>query len=330
MVDVAVLDDYQGVALRSADWGALGPGVGVRVFRDHLKDEERIVDRLAPFHVVVAMRERTPFPGRVLERLPGLRLLVTTGMANAAIDLAGATRLGIPVCGTGGLKYPTAELTWGLILALARQIPQEDQATRRGQWQTTVGTGLHGKVLGVIGLGTLGSQVAGIGRAFGMSVIAWSQNLTAERAAECGATRVSKDELLSRADVVTIHLKLSERTTGLLGRRELRLMKPTAFLVNTSRGPIVEEGALREALQQRIVAGAALDVFDDEPLPLDHPFRRLEGTVITPHLGYVTAEGYAVFYRDAVDDVRAFLAGDPVRVLNPDVLSSPRYRERAR
>jgi phosphoglycerate dehydrogenase-like enzyme len=326
MASVAVLDDYQGVALEMADWRALGPAVDVQVFRDHLKDEDRLVDRLAPFHAVVAMRERTPFLQRLLQRLPALRLLVTTGAANASIDLDGASRLGILVCGTRGLKYPTAELTWGLILAQARHIPREDQATRRGRWQMTLGTGLQGKVLGVIGLGTLGSQVAAIGRAFGMSVIAWSQNLTANRAAECGAALVSKEELLNRADIVTIHLKLSDRTHGFLGARELALMKPTAFLVNTSRGPIVEEGALIEALRRGAIAGAALDVFDDEPLPSDHPLRRLENTVITPHLGYVTREGYEVFYRDAVEDVRAFFDGNPVRALNPGVTSSPGYR----
>ena len=329
-MNVAILDDYQGVAPNMADWGALGPDTDVRVYRDHLKDEGRLSERLAWVHAVIAMRERTPFPGRLLERLPELRLLVTTGMANASIDLDDATGLGIVVCGTGGLKYPTAELTWGLILALARHIPHEDRATRNGHWQTTLGTGLRGKVLGVIGLGTLGSQVTTIGRAFGMAVIAWSQNLTGARAAQFGAILVSKDELLSRADVVTIHLKLSARTTGVLGRREFGLMKPSALLVNTSRGPIIDEAALIEALERRALAGAALDVFDDEPLPLDHPFRRLERIVITPHLGYVTVEGYEVFYRDAADDIRAFLAGTPVRVLNPGVLSSPHLRSRPR
>ena len=328
MLRVAILDDYQGVAATLADWDALGPDTEVHVYRDHLKDAGRVGERLAPIHAVVAMRERTPFPGPLLQRLPELRLLVTTGMANASIDVDSATRLGIVVCGTGGLKYPTAELTWGLILSLARHIPHEDRATRGGHWQTTLGTGLQGKVLGVIGLGTLGSQVATIGRAFGMTVIAWSQNLTGERAAQFGATLVSKDELLSRADVVTIHLKLSARTTGVLGRREFGLMKPSALLVNTSRGPIIDETAMVEALEQRTLAGAGLDVFDDEPLPLDHPFRRLERVVITPHLGYVTVEGYEVFYRDAADDIRAFLAGTPVRVLNPAVLSSSHLRRR--
>jgi phosphoglycerate dehydrogenase-like enzyme len=315
MMNVAVLDDYQGVALSMADWSALGGDVRVQVFRDHLAGERALVDRLGSFEAIVAMRERTPFPRSLLEALPGLRLLVTTGMRNASIDLQAATRLGITVCGTEGLGYPTAELTWGLILAWARRIAREDQATRDGRWQTTIGLGLRGKVLGVIGLGRLGSQVATIGRAFGMSVIAWSQNLTGERAAACGAAFVSKDDLLAQADVVTIHLQLSDRTRGLLGPRELGLMKADALLVNTSRGPIVDEGALIAALRQRTIAGAALDVFDEEPLPRDHPLRQLDSTVITPHLGYVTVEGYGVFYRDAVEDIRAFREGRPIRVL---------------
>jgi phosphoglycerate dehydrogenase-like enzyme len=316
MTNVAVLDDYQAVAPSVADWNSLGDGVRVQAFHDHLTEERTLVDRLRPFEVIVAMRERTPFPRSLLEALPHLRLLVTTGMRNASIDVEAATELGITVCGTAGLGYPTAELTWGLILAWARRIPREDRATREGRWQTTVGRGLRGKVLGVIGLGRLGSQVATIGRAFGMSVIAWSQNLTVERAAACGAALVAKDDLLTQADVVTIHLQLSDRTRGLLGARELGLMKATALLVNTSRGPIVDEDALVAALRQRTIAGAALDVFDEEPLPPDHPLRHLDGTVITPHLGYVTAEGYEVFYRDAVEDIRAFQGGHPIRVLN--------------
>jgi phosphoglycerate dehydrogenase-like enzyme len=325
-VRVALLDDYQDVALAMADWPALGAGVRTEAFHDHLTEEGEIADRLGPFDVIVAMRERTPFPRSLLARLPALRLLVTTGMSNAAIDLAAATHLGIVVCGTGGLGYPTAELTWGLILALARRIPHEYQAVRDGRWQTTVGVGLRGKTLGVAGLGRLGPQVASLGGAFGMAVLAWSQNLTPARAAACGAESVPKDELLARSDIVTLHLKLSARTAGLIGTRELGLMKRTAFLINTSRGPIVEERALLQALGEGTIAGAALDVFDDEPLPADHPFRRMENVVITPHLGYVTRENYEVFYRDALDDVRACAAGSPIRVLNPDVLSSPARR----
>jgi phosphoglycerate dehydrogenase-like enzyme len=322
--NVAVLDDYQGVALGMADWASLGGGVRVQAFRDHLTGERALIDRLEPFEVIVAMRERTPFSKSLLDRLPRLRLLVTTGMRNASIDVGAATELGLTVCGTEGLGYPTAELTWGLILAWARRIPHEDRATRQGGWQTSVGVCLGGKVLGVIGLGRLGSQVAAIGRAFGMSVVGWSQNLTAERAAACGATLTAKHDLLAQSDVVTIHLQLSERTRGLIGAKELGSMKAGALLVNTSRGPIVDERALIAALEQRTIAGAALDVFDEEPLPPDHPFRRLENTVITPHLGYVTLEGYQVFYRDAVEDVRAFLNGNPVRVLNPQVQSGRR------
>jgi len=317
MTRVAILDDYQDVARRLADWASLPKGVEVVVFRDHLAREAAVAARLLDFDVVVAMRERTPFPRTLLERLPRLRLLVTTGMRNASIDLRAAADRGVLVCGTGGLPYPTAELAWALILALARRVPREDRATREGGWQETLGTGLNGKTLGVLGLGTLGSRVARVGRAFEMNVVAWSQNLTAERAAAAGATLVDRDELLSRADVVTIHLVLSDRTRGLIGARELGLMRRTAYLVNTSRGPIVDEAALIETLQAGLIAGAGLDVYDEEPLPRDHPLRRLPNTVITPHLGYVTEETYRIFYAEAVDDVRAFLASAPVRVLRP-------------
>lgn len=316
MVRVAILDDYQHVALQMSDWNVLPADVEVRVFSDHLADQDALVERLKDFEVVMAMRERTPFPRSLLERLPTLRLLTTTGMRNAAIDLQAATDCGVVVCGTGGVLYPTAELTWGLILALLRHIPREDQATRTGQWQVSMGIGLHSKVLGVVGLGNLGSQVATVGKAFQMSVLAWSQNLTAERAAQVGATLVSKDELLSQSDVVTIHLVLSQRTTRLLGTRELGLMKPTSYLVNTSRGPIVDEQALVAALQKKTIAGAALDVFDEEPLPLDHPLRRLENTVLTPHIGYVTTETYRIFFGQTVENIQAFLNGAPVRVIN--------------
>jgi len=312
---VAVLDDYQNVALQMTDWSVLPSDVQVQVFRDHLADPQEVAQRLRGFEIVMAMRERTPFPRRLLEELPQLKLLVTTGMRNASIDIEAARDLGITVCGTRGVPYPTAELTWALILALVRRVPQEDKATRAGQWQVSVGEGLNGKVLGLLGLGNLGSQVATVGKAFGMSLLAWSQNLTAERAAQYGATLVSKDDLLSRSDIVTIYLVLSARTRGLISARELGLMQRTAYLINTSRGPIVEEQALIQALQQGTIAGAALDVFDEEPLPLDHPFRRLENTVITPHLGYVTVEGYRIFFGDAVEDMRAFLSGTPTRVI---------------
>ena len=317
MTRVAILDDYQNVAMGLADWKSLPGGTEVVAFRDHLHELDAVAKRLADFDVVVAMRERTAFPRALLEKLPKLRLLVTTGMRNASIDMKAAADRGITVCGTSGLPYPTAELTWGLVLALFRRIAVEDRATREGTWQTTLGLGLNGKTLGVIGLGTLGSRVARYGKAFEMEVLAWSQNLTAERAAEVGATLVGKDELLRRSDVVSLHLVLSDRSRGLVGARELGLMKRTAYLVNTSRGPIVDEAALIRALRDGTIAGAGLDVFEPEPLPLDHPFRTLPNTVITPHLGYVTEETYRVFFGHALEDVQAFLRGAPVRVLKP-------------
>jgi phosphoglycerate dehydrogenase-like enzyme len=317
MARVAILDDYQNVARRMADWASLPAGTEVVVFPDHLSDPSAVAARLADFEAVIAMRERTPFPKALLERLPKLKLLVTTGMRNASIDVAAALERKIVVCGTAGLPYPTAELTWGLILALFRRLPAEDRATREGRWQISCGLGLNGKTLGVVGLGGLGSRVAKIGRAFEMDVIAWSQNLTAARASEIGATLVTKDELLARADVVSIHLVLGDRTRKLVGARELALMKPTAYLINTSRGPIVDEAALVAALRQGKLAGAGLDVYDEEPLPLDHPLRNLPSTVITPHLGYVTEEGYRIFYGQALEDVKAWLAGEPVRLLRP-------------
>lgn len=317
MTRVAILDDYQDVALSVADWKSLGPEVAVQAFHERLVGEDVLVKRLADFEVIVAMRERTHFPRSVLERLPKLKLLVTTGMRNVAIDAKAAAELGIVVSGTGMLTPPTAELTWGLILALARHIPEEAQHMRSGGWQTTVGVGLHGKILGVLGLGKLGSEVARVGRAFQMEVIAWSQNLTAENASSVGATRVEKDELFQRADFVTIHLILSKRTRGLVTARELALMKPGAYLINTSRGPIVEERALIDVLTNRKIAGAALDVYDEEPLPENHSLRRLDNVVLTPHLGYVTVENYRRAYGEAVEDIRAFLAGNPIRTISP-------------
>jgi len=316
-VRVAILDDYQGVAQASGPWERLGDAVEVTVFRDHVDDDDALVERLRPFEVVLAMRERTPFGAARLERLPSLRLLVTTGMGNAAIDVAAAARLGITVCGTRGLPSPTAELTWALILALVRHVPAEDRALRTGGWQHTIGTELAGRTLGVIGLGRLGTRVAAIGRAFEMDVVAWSQNLSADTAANAGVRAVARAELLATADVVTIHLRLSERTRGLIGAAELAAMKPGAYLVNTSRGPIVDEAALLAALREGTIAGAGLDVYDTEPLPPDHPLRSAPNTVLTPHVGYVTTGTYAVFHGDAVEDIEAWLAGEPVRVLAP-------------
>ncbi|EHR51595.1 lactate dehydrogenase-like oxidoreductase [Saccharomonospora marina XMU15] len=310
---IAILDDYQNVALSLADWDSLH--ADIEVFTRHIADRDELVRRLAGFDVVVAMRERTPFPDEVLAGLPDLRLLVTTGHRNASIDVAAATRRGIVVCGTGYLPHPTAELTWALILAAVRHLPKEERAMREGGWQTTLGTSLHGSTLGLLGLGRLGSRVAGIGQAFGMRTIAWSHNLTPERAAEHGVTAVSKERLFAESDVLSIHLVLGERTRGLVTAAEFALMKPTALLVNTSRGPIVDESALVQALRQGDIGGAALDVYDTEPLPADHPLRSLPNTVLTPHIGYVTRDVYEVFYRDAVADIAAFAQGSPIRVI---------------
>jgi len=311
----AIIDDFQGCALGMADWGALAPDIAVEAFRDHLADEDALARRLAGFEIVCAMRERTPFPRSLFEKLPKLELLLTSGMRNLSIDLAAARDHGVTVCGTPSVGTPTAELAWGLILALARRIPAEDRATREGGWQHTLGVALEGKTLGVIGLGRLGARVARIGKAFGMEAIAWSQNLTEERCREIGVTLADKQALLRTADVVTIHLLLSGRTRGLLGAAELALLKPGAFLVNTSRGPIVDEAALVDALERRAIAGAGLDVFDIEPLPAGHPLRRLDNTVITPHLGYVSAENYRCYFPAMVEDISAWLAGAPVRGL---------------
>ena len=328
MVKVAVLDDYQDVALKMADWGALPDDAEVRVFRDHLSNVGDLVERLRDFEIVACMRERTPFQRDLLSQLPNLRLLVTTGLGNAAIDLDAATGLGIVVCGTNGRGYPTAELTWGLILALLRHIPREHAAIQRGLWQTTVGEDLNGRTLGLLGLGRLGSRVAAVGLAFEMSIIAWSQNLTADTAARHGAALVSRDELFARSDVLSVHLVLSDRTRGLVTARELGLMKPTAFLINTSRGPIVEETALVDALRSRSIAGAGLDVFDEEPLPPGHPLRELDNVVLTPHIGYVSRATYELFFEHTVQGIAAYLAGNPVRVLNPPVLPNARRLER--
>lgn len=324
MIKIALLDDYQNVALESADWRTLPPDTTVEVFQDHLTDDAAVADRLKDFDVVMALRERTPFPRVLLEKLPKLKLLTTAGMGNASIDLNACNELGILVCGTGFSPRATMELTWGLILGLLRHIPQEYRASRHGVWQETLGLGVDGKTIGLLGLGRIGAQMAEVARAFHMPIIAWSQNLTAARAQECGAQLVSKDDLMAQSDIVSIHLQLSDRTTGLLGTRELGLMKPSAYLINTSRGPIVDENALIDALARQGIAGAGLDVFDIEPLPLDHPLLRLDNVVLTPHIGYVTKETYDLFYGDTVENIRGFLAGTPLRVLNPEVLDTGR------
>ena len=312
MKKLAILDDYQGVAMEMADWSPLRNDVEIAVFRDHLSDEDAVAERLRDFEIVMAMRERTPFPRSLFEKLPRLELLVSSGMRNLSIDLEAAADHGVVCTGTPSLGYPTAELTWGLIHALARRVALEDRETRAGAWQKTVGIGLRDKVLGVMGLGRIGMDVARVGAAFGMRVIAWSQNLTQERCDEAGARLASREKILRTSDFLTIHLLLSDRTRGLLQREDLALMKSTAYLVNTSRGPIVNEAALIEALRDDRIAGAGLDVFDAEPLPSDHPFRNLPNTVITPHLGYVTEENYRNWYGGTVENVRSWLDGETV------------------
>lgn len=311
---VALLDDYQDVGRSLGDWSDV-PTATVTAFVDHIAEEDELVAALAGFDVVVAMRERTQLPGRVLERLDALRLLITTGMSNAAIDMGAAERLGITVCGTGGLLSPTSEHTWGLILALLRHIPADAHDMAQGGWQRRMGRGLAGNRLGLVGLGRLGAAVARVGLAFDMDVVAWSPNLTDERAAEVGVRRVGRDEIFFTADVVSVHLVLSERSRHLLGRHEIGLMRPTAVLVNTSRGPIVDEAALVDALATRRILGAALDVYDQEPLARQHPLRGLDNVVLTPHTGYVTAECMQLFHQEIVEDVAAFVAGSPIRVL---------------
>jgi phosphoglycerate dehydrogenase-like enzyme len=312
---IAILDDYQRVAPDLADWERLPDGSQILAFDRHIADMDELAAALQPCDAVILMRERTPFPAALIERLPHLRLLVTTGGRNASIDLEACRARGITVCGTGSVGTPTAELTWGLILALVKRIPLEDRALRAGLWQTGLTQGLAGKRLGLLGLGKLGAQVARVGQAFGMDVVAWSQNLTPERAAEVGVRRVEKEELFAASDVVSLHVILSERTRGIVGAGELEAMKPTAFLINTSRAGLVDEAALLSALRERRIAGAGLDVFPVEPLPPGSPLLTLPNVVLTPHLGYVTRENYAVFYRDALEDILAWHAGAPVRVL---------------
>lgn len=314
---VAVLDDYQDAAQRFGPWETLGREVDVTTFLDHVAEDDALVERLAPFEVVVAMRERTPFTAQRLERLPNLRLLVTTERANAAIDVARATALGITVSGTRGMLAPTSELTWALILAVTRNVCAEDRAVRAGGWQHTIGPELAGRTLGIVGLGRQGKRVAAVGRAFEMRVIAWSQHLDPEAAEAVGVEAVGKEELLRTADVVCVHLRLSERTRGLIGAPELELMRPTAYLVNTSRGPIIEEGALVHALRTGAIAGAGLDVFDEEPLPAEHPLRSAPNTVITPHIGYVSTGNYALYFEGVVEAIAAYRAGAPIRVVAP-------------
>jgi len=304
---IAILDDYQNVSLKMADWTALAARADITVFNDHLADPEALVERLARFDILCVMRERTPLSREVLQRLPRLKLIASTGARNASIDSSAAKELGIAVTATGYQPTATIELTWALILASVRFVVRENQAVRDGFWQTSIGEELGGKTLGVLGLGNIGTQVARLGLAFGMKVIAWSQNMTPEIAEAAGAKLVSKEELFAEADIVTIHLVLSSRTAGLVGAAELALMKPTARLINTSRGPIVDEPSLIEALRSHKIAGAAIDVFDLEPLPPQHPFRAMANVLATPHIGYVTENLYRTFYRDVVKSITTWL-----------------------
>jgi phosphoglycerate dehydrogenase-like enzyme len=307
MMKIAILDDYQNVALQMADWSSLATMAEITVFNDRVADTRALVERLLPFDVVCVMRERTPLPREILEQLPRLKLIASTGPQNASIDMATTKERGIAVTATGFRSTSTIELTWALILGSARHIVRENNSVRRGLWQTAFGHELYGKTLGVLGLGNIGREVARIGLAFGMNVIAWSENLTQDVAEGAGATLVERSDLFRRADIVTIHLVLSKRTTDLVGAPELELMKATAWLINTSRGPIVNEAALVRALQSRTIAGAALDVFDEEPLPTGHPFQSLDNVLATPHIGYVSEELYRTLYGDVVTSIATWL-----------------------
>jgi len=310
---IAVLDDYGDLARRFGDWDRFGDAV--TIFHDHLGNDDAVGEQLAPFDIVALMRERTPFGRELIARLPKLRLIVTSGMTNRAIDLDACAERGIAVCGTEGGRSAVVEIAWGLILALAHRIPFVDRDLRAGHWQLGLGDVIGGKTLGLVGLGRIGARMAVLAPAFGMRVVAWSQHLTAERAAACGAELVARDELFRQADVVSVHLVSSERTRGLVGARELAQMKPTAFLINTARGPIVDEAALVDALARGRIAGAGLDVYDAEPLPVDHPLRRLPNTVLTPHVGYATESSFRVFYPQMIEDIEAWMRGAPIRVL---------------
>jgi phosphoglycerate dehydrogenase-like enzyme len=312
----AILDDYQNVALQVADWSKIKGDVEIKVFNQALGSPQNVIAALKGFNIVCLMRERTLFQRDVISALPDLKLIVTSGARNAAIDVAAANERQIPVCGTETVGNPTAALTIGLMIELTRKIGYENHQLKAGaRWQTTLGVELFGKTLGIVGLGKLGGKVATIAKALDMKVIAWSQNLTEGTASAGGATLVSKEELFKQSDLITVHLQLSQRTRGLIGAAELGLMKPTAYFINTSRGPIADEKALLSALQGKKIAGAGIDVYDVEPLPVDHPFRKLDNAVITPHLGYVTAENYRRFYGQMVDNIRGWLDGKPARVI---------------
>lgn len=315
-VRCAILDDYQNVVLKLADWSAFKGKVDLHVFNQHLGAADKVTAALQDFEIIVAMRERTAFPRAVIEALPKLKLLITTGARNASIDIEAAKARGVTVCGTGSFGNPTSGIAIGLMLELTRHIGYENARLHAGAvWQSTIGADLDGLTLGILGLGKLGTRTANIAKAFGMKVIAWSQNLTEDKCREVGVGYVGKDDLFRQSDFITIHVVLSPRTRGLVGAKELGLMKPSAYLINTSRGPIVEEAALLSVLREKKIAGAGLDVFDIEPLPLDHPLRKMDNVMITPHLGYVSEQNYRAYFAGVVDDIRAFLDGKPVRVI---------------
>ncbi|WP_404940069.1 D-2-hydroxyacid dehydrogenase family protein [Pseudomonas atacamensis] len=315
-VQIAVIDDWQDVARDVVDWSVLESIGEVTFVHDYPADNATLAERLGQYEVICVMRERTRFDADLLGRLPNLKLLVTGGMRNAALDMPAAAALGIKVCGTDSYKHAAPELTWALIMAATRDLVKEANALRAGQWQQGLGGDLHGKTLGILGLGSIGQRVAQFGQVFGMRVIAWSENLTAERAEQAGVTYVSKQQLFEQADVLSVHLVLSERSRGLVDAQALEWMKPTALLVNTARGPIVDEAALIKALQKRRIAGAALDVFEQEPLPALHPFRTLDNVLATPHVGYVSRQNYEQFFRQMIEDIQSWAAGEPVRLLN--------------
>ncbi len=312
----AILDDYQNVVLSIADWSKVKGELDIKVFNQHLGAQDNVVKALQDFEVIVAMRERTPFPRAVIEKLPNLKLLITTGMRNLSIDVAAAKEKGVTVCGTGSFGSPTSGIAIGLMLELTRRIGYENARMHAGEtWQSTIGPELEGLTLGTLGLGKLGTRTAQIAKAFGMNVIAWSQNLTAEKAAAAGVGYVTKEDLFRQSDIVTINVILSQRSRGLVGAAEFALMKPSAYIINTSRGPIIDEAAMLSALRDKKIAGAGLDVFDVEPLPLDHPLRKMDNVVLTPHLGYVATQNYQAYFKGVVEDIRAFLDGKPVRVM---------------
>jgi D-3-phosphoglycerate dehydrogenase len=314
MVRAAILDDYQNVAMQFADWSSIAKDVEIKVFNKPFASQDEAIRALQGFAVVVGMRERTPFPRKVIEALPDLKLLITTGARNNSFDVKACAERGVTVCGTGATGSPTTGIAFGLMLELTRRIGFENARLKAGApWQVTIGRDLEGLTLGILGLGKLGQRSAAVGKAFGMKTIAWSQNLTEDKARTAGADYVSKDDLFRNSDFVTIHIVLSDRSRGLIGAKELGSMKKTAYLINTSRGPIVDEKALIAALQNKAIAGAGLDVFDVEPLPPDHPFRKMDNVVITPHLGYVSEQNYRKYFPDAVEDIRAWLDGKPVR-----------------